>query len=159
MTTLTILPHAETDLTIPPMSAISDRAGELRADALRLADLATARQLELLISALGGGMRMAWSYGDLLVSSASTPGAVYTVSCGACTCPARKPCKHLKLAELLLDMFEAACDTADMEADADPPNEPNPLGDTEGDEQPSGRTPAALGRRLAELRAPYQMAA
>jgi hypothetical protein len=40
-----------------------------------------------------------------------------------------------------------------MELYDDPPGD-NPLGDQEGDEQP-GRTPAELGRRLAEMRAQY----
>lgn len=116
---ITILPHADSDLTIPPVSAIIVRAGELHADAVRQSDLATARQLKNLIDALVSGMRMTWALGDLLVSSASTPGVVYTVSCGACNCPAYKPCKHLKLAEVLLDMFDTQAGDADLEADAD----------------------------------------
>lgn len=163
MTTLQILPHTETDLSVPSIAAILDRASEQRADALRLADLSTARQLELLLLALKGGMQMAWNYGDLLVSSASTPGTVYTVSCGQCNCPARKPCKHLKLAEVLLDMLDTLAESADIEADVDdwefaaamadydPPFEPNPQGDTEGDEPPARR----LGVRLASARANY----
>ena len=163
MTTLQILPHTETDLTIPPITAIRDRASEQRADALRIQDKPTADQLDNLIKALKRNIRMAWNYGDLLVSSASTPGTVYTVSCGVCNCPARKPCKHLKLAEVLIDMLDTLAESADIEADVDdwefaaamtdhdPPFEDNPLGGDEGDDVPA----RSIGRRLAEARAHY----
>lgn len=116
---ITILPHAESDLPIPPVSDILMRAAELRADAIIAGDGDTARGLNNLIAALNGGMRMVWVLGDLLVSSASTPGVVYTVSCGQCNCPAYKPCKHLRLAELLLEMLDTAADDGDLEADID----------------------------------------
>ena len=160
--TITILPHTETDLSVPPIAAILDRANEQRADALRLSDLTTARQLENLATALRHGMQMAWNYGDLLVSSASTPGTVYTVSCGQCNCPARKPCKHLKLAEVLLDMLDTLAESADIEADIDdwefaaamadfdPPGD-CPLGGDEGDEVPARH----IGQRIASARTRY----
>jgi hypothetical protein len=119
MTLLTILAHAESDLRIPARAAILARCHELRADALRMADTATAQQLKLLIDALDGGIEMVWTMGDLLVSSASAAGRVYMVSCGVCNCPARKPCKHLKLVEVLLDMLDTAAGDADLEADCD----------------------------------------
>jgi hypothetical protein len=164
MTTLTILPHTESDLAIPPVAAILDRVDDLADDAWRHDDNATYRQLVHLRDALKRGMQMAWSLGDLLVTSASSAGVVYTVSCGACNCPAYKPCKHLKLAEVLLDMLDTAAGDADLEADVDQwefaaamsdydqPNEPSPLGDEPGDTLPTAR---ALGARLAMTRSAY----
>lgn len=105
-------------MNIPPMQSIRDRIADERADAVQAHDEASVRQLDHLIDALKRGMQMTWAMGDLLVSSASTPGVVYTVAGGRCNCPAYKPCKHLKLAELLLDIFETDCETADQEADA-----------------------------------------
>jgi len=107
------------DLPIPPASLILARVAELRADATHQRDTERARQLGHLHDALKAGIRMTWVLGDLLVSSASTPGVVYTVSCGDCTCPARKPCKHLALAEVLLDMLDTQAGDADLEADCD----------------------------------------
>ena len=131
---ITILPHAESDMTIPPVVAIQDRVRDLADQAWRQDDNATYRQLVNLADALKRGIKMTWSMGDLVVTSASTPGVVYTVSCGACNCPAHKPCKHLKLAEVLLDMLDTVADSADMACD--PPGD-NPLGDDEGDTLPS----------------------
>jgi hypothetical protein len=119
MSDFRILPHAESDLPIPPVTQILARASELRADAQRRADDATARQLGHLIDALNGGVRMVWVLGDLLVTSASTPHTVYTVSCGECNCPAYRPCKHLALAEVLLSLLETEADSMDM-ADVSP---------------------------------------
>ena len=119
MSDLRILPHAESDLAIPATADIRTRCHELRADSLQQHDSATARQLELLIEALDSGIKMAWVLGDLLVSSASAPGRVYTVSCGRCNCPARKPCKHAKLADVLLEMLDTAAVDSDFEADCD----------------------------------------
>jgi len=118
---ITILAHAESDMPIPPVAVIRARAAELRSDATRQQDTATVAQLTRLIAALDTGVRMCWALGDLLVSSASTPGVVYTVSCGRCNCPAYVPCKHLALFDLLVTMFDDAATDADFEADADEP--------------------------------------
>jgi hypothetical protein len=150
-----ILPHAETDLPIPPVSAILARCNDLVGDAERQHDTDTRRGLGRLINALESGMRMCWSLGDLRVSSASTPGVVYTVSCGACNCPARKPCKHLKLAEMLLDMLDTQAGDADFDPPIDIPQEPQPQ-PPGGPEPPIWPEPGGvtwqLGQRLAQAR-------
>lgn len=138
-----ILPHVDSDLPIPPVSAILSRVNEMAADAERQGDTERWRQMGRLINALESGMRMVWVLGDILVSSASTPGVIYTVSCGHCTCPARKPCKHLALAEVLLDLLDTQAGDADLEADCDEL------------EPPLWSVGAVLGQRLATARRAY----
>jgi hypothetical protein len=133
-----ILPHAESDLSIPSIAAIIARVDDLADTAWRQDDTDSYRQLVRLRDALSRGIRMTWSLGDLLVSSASTLGVVYTVSCGACNCPAWKPCKHLKLAEVLLLMLDTIAETADM-ACVPPDTDP-------GEDLPNDIPPTSPGR-------------
>jgi hypothetical protein len=143
MSDLRILPHADSDLPIPRTTDIIARIADLRRDAVQQCDTERTRQLNNLATALTAGIRMAWVLGDLLVSSASTPGVIYTVSCGSCNCPARKPCKHLALAEVLLDLLDAQSGDADLEADCDEA------------ESPLWSVGAVLGQRLAMARSCY----
>lgn len=106
------------DMPIPPLFVLLPRAAELRGSALRQNDPACVRQIDRLIVSVACGARMAWDRGTLLVQSLNTPGAVYRVRCGQCTCKATKPCWHNALYELLLDMQQTLADTADMDADA-----------------------------------------
>lgn len=104
----------------PPRTAIQARILDLRADALHQSDATTVRQLDRLTKALDAGMLFCWNDdGDLCIASASTPGQVYTASRHGCTCEARKPCKHLALRSILLEMFDEAATDADIEADCD----------------------------------------
>lgn len=162
---------------LPTRAAIIARIADLRGDAFHQSDSATVRQLDLLTTALDAGMLFTWNDdGDLCIASASTPGLIYRVSCGVCTCPARKPCKHLALYEILITLADEAATDADLEADCDeaapqpwiigalfrrlrscdPPNEPCPLGSEEGDTEPAYRP---LGPRLCAARANYAWAA
>jgi len=156
--------HYDSDLMIPAAADILVVAKEQRADAVQQHDAATIRQLDRVIVGVACGARIWWDLGDLHVTSVNNPGAEYIVSCGQCNCPAFKPCWHMKLWDILLDMLDTAAGDADMEADADelasydPPGD-NPLGDEEGDSVPSGRTPAELGQRLAAMRRVYLEAA
>lgn len=109
--------HAS-DARIPPMVSLLARAAEYRASMVRLKDTSATRQIDRLIVSVACGARMAWDRGVLLVESLNTPGAVYRVRCGQCTCKATKPCWHNALYELLVEMQQTASDTADMEADA-----------------------------------------
>lgn len=104
------------DLPIPPAAAIIARAVDLRESAVRQNDPACVRQIDRVIVSVACGARMAWDRGTLLVQSLNTPGAVYRVRCGQCTCLARKPCWHNALVELLLDIQSTEAETADMEA-------------------------------------------
>ena len=92
--------------------------------------------LDKLIINIALGAGFCWAGADLLVESLSSPGKVYTVSAGACDCKASRPCWHLRLCALLLEL--------------DPPGEPNPLGDEEDDPDYTPR--ALLGARIAIAR-------
>lgn len=110
------------DLSVPRSSDILDRALDIRSIAVHRADDATVRQLDRLIAKLPGAS-LCWTLGTLHIASPS--GNRYQVSRAGCSCPNgtkghARQCWHVALHELLLDMFDAACDTADMEADARP---------------------------------------
>jgi hypothetical protein len=105
------------DLPIPPMLSILARASEWRKGFVRIGDAAAVRQIDRLIVSVACGARMAWDRGILLVESLNTPGNVYRVRCGQCTCKAVKPCWHNALYELLLDVQATEIETADQEAD------------------------------------------
>jgi hypothetical protein len=109
----------ESDQAIPAAADILAVAKEQRADAVRQNDGATVRQLDKVIVGITCGAQLRWVLGDLHVSSVNNPGTTYVLSCGQCSCPAFKPCWHLKLLEILLDMLDTAAGDADMEADAD----------------------------------------
>lgn len=149
---ITILPYAESDVAIPANAAILARAADLRADAVQQRDTARVRQLDHLRDALRSGVRMAWNLGDLLVSSASTPGAHYVVSCGRCNCPAYKPCKHLALFDILIDMLDTDAGDADFEIEPETPDpQPWRIGAFLARQiDASGR--AALARRICAAR-------
>ena len=106
------------DAPIPPRAAILDRASELRESAVRQNDAACVRQIDRLIVSVACGARMAWDRGVLLVMSLNTPGNVYRVRCGQCSCTSRKPCWHAALYETLVDMIDTEAVTADMDAEA-----------------------------------------
>jgi hypothetical protein len=139
------------DLFIPRLADILDRALDLRGSALRLQDDATARQLDRLVTNLPAA-RLRWDLGTLVVSSPS--GHTYHVTRAGCDCPngqksTARQCWHVATFELLGDMLETAAESADIAAD--PPGD-NPLGDDEGDTPPSYRP---LGPRLADARRCY----
>lgn len=109
----------QSDLFIPRLSDILDRACESLGSAYRLQDDASARQLERLIKNLPGAT-LCWQLGTLIVFSPS--GSQYRVTRAGCSCPNgtkshSRQCWHVATFELLLDMFETDCDTADMEAE------------------------------------------
>lgn len=108
---MTILPSS--DLPIPPAADITARAVELRMSAVRQQDAPAVRQAERVIVGVACGARMAWDLGTLLVTSLNTPENVYRVRCGQCTCLARKPCWHVALCELLIELLETEAQTAD----------------------------------------------
>lgn len=110
----------QSDLLIPRLSDILDRACELLDIAYRLQDGATARQLERVIRTLPEA-RLRWELGALIIASPS--GHTYRVTRAGCDCPNgikshARACWHVATFELLCDMFQTACDTADMAADA-----------------------------------------
>lgn len=108
-----------TDLPIPRLTAIVDRALDCRASAVRLHDDATTRQIDRLIDHLPNA-RMSWQLGTLHIVSPS--GGRYQVSRAGCSCPngqaGKRQCWHITLHELLLEMFETDCETADMRAES-----------------------------------------
>ncbi len=99
----TILPFS--DQPIPAAHDITARAVELRAAGIRQNDPAAVRQAERVIVGVACGAQASWQIGALLITSITTPGNVYRVRCGACTCQARKPCWHIALCELLIELF------------------------------------------------------
>lgn len=105
------------DLTIPIRAAIQARIADERHDAIQAHDEASVRCLDNLTRALEAGIRFCWAMDDLLIESASMPNTVYTVSGGACNCKARGMCKHLKLFDILIDIFDTEYETRDQDAD------------------------------------------
>lgn len=141
------------DLPIPRVTAIIARALDIRESAVRMHDAAAIRQIDRLIEKLPHA-RLCWRLGTLVISSPS--GGTYRVSRAGCDCLnaqrcGKRQCWHVCCFELLLDMFATECDSADMAA-CDPPDEPNPLGDSEGDELPSR---APWYARAAAVRSGY----
>lgn len=117
MTTNTTLPTS--DMPIPTPAIILVRAVELRADAVQARDDGTVRQLDRVIVSLSCGASAWWLDGNLCVTSVNSPGVIYVISCGVCSCPARKPCWHMQLLDLILDIQDTLAGDADFEADAD----------------------------------------
>lgn len=109
--------ESDSEQAIPTGAAILVVVAERLADATRQHDDITVRRLERVAKNIKAGARMRWAMGDLLISSVTTPGATYTLSCGACNCPARKPCWHCELLDILLVMQDTAAGDADYEAD------------------------------------------
>jgi len=112
----------QSDMLLPRLSDIIARALDIRESAVRLADDATVRQIDRLIAKLPGA-RLCWQLGTLHIASPS--GGHYQVSRAGCDCLnaqrcGKRQCWHLCCFELLLDLFETACDTADMQAEARP---------------------------------------
>lgn len=108
------------DLPIPPVAAIQDRARECQASAERLGDTAAYAQLDRLITRVPDA-RLCWQLGTLHIVSPS--GGRYHVSRAGCDCLnaqrcGKRQCWHWALHGLLLDMFQTDCDTADMAAEA-----------------------------------------
>lgn len=126
----------QSDLLIPRLSQIIDRALDCRDSAVRLSDDATAQHLTTLIKRLPFA-RFYWALGTLHIDSPS--GQHYAVTRAGCSCPngtaGKKECWHWHLLNVLLDMFETDCDTADALADLAAQRE--------------------LGQRLAAARAAY----
>lgn len=105
-------------MRIPSTTRMINRALDLRGDAIRQHDLVTVAGLDILIRNLYRGARLSWAEGgELLIKSASNPGAVYTVRHNCCSCPCFGPCWHGRARELLLAMFETEAETADMAAE------------------------------------------
>jgi hypothetical protein len=141
------------DLFIPRHCDMQARIADLHASATRLQDTATAAQLARLSDALLRGARLRWDLGALMVSSPS--GGTYRVTRGGCDCPngqkcSKRACWHVAAFELLLDMLDTQAESADIAA-CDPPDEPNPLGDTEGDPEDPGEW-RSVGQRQAIAR-------
>jgi len=105
-------------------------------------DATELRHLDTLIGNLHKGMRARWDTdsGALLVKSANTRGAEYRVTADRCSCPAfTANCTHQRLRAIIVALS------------GDPPDEPSPLGDSEGDELPA----RPLGPRYAAARRAY----
>ena len=138
-------------MRIPAKQRIIDRASDARADANQHHSYDTVRHLDKLISNLNRGMRAKWNAdGHLIVKSANTRGATYTVTSNNCSCPAYVDyCTHRRLRDLILDIQATDADTADMAGD--PPDEPSPLGTDEGDELPA----RAVWPRVSAARRAY----
>ena len=106
-------------MNIPPQHSILTRASELRSDAILAHDDSTVRALDsIIVTVVCFYNSLEWDYQYLMVASASHPGLTHAVSPFGCSCEARKPCYHMRLRELLVDMFETEVVTADMDAEA-----------------------------------------
>jgi len=146
----------QTDMLIPRLTDIIDRAIDCRESAKRLNDTAAYDQFTRLICALYDSPRMAWQLGTLIVRSPS--GHTYHVTNAGCDCEnarkcSKRQCWHLLCRGVLEDMFATECDTADMLSEPptfdDPLPDPGPGGPgVPGDERP-WYTRMATARRLA----------
>jgi len=104
-------------MRIPARQSIIDRANDQRADAVHQHDPVTVRQLDTLIGNLHKGMKMKWNdAGNLMVTSANSAGAVYTVDAQTCSCPAFKPCNHMRLRDIILAIQATDVESADIAA-------------------------------------------
>jgi len=113
---------------LPTTARIADRAAELIATATRHGDTAAIAVLSRVCENIAKGAQLTWDMYDLHVTSANRPGAQYTVSCGVCDCPARKPCWHVGAYELALELLDEQAGDCDFELDADDePLTPAPL--------------------------------
>ena len=109
----------QSDMLLPRLSDIIARALDIRDSAVRLADDAAVRQIDRLVQKLPGA-RLCWQLGTLHIVSPS--GGHYQVSRAGCDCLnaqrcGKRQCWHVATFELLLDLFETECDTADMQAE------------------------------------------
>lgn len=128
----------QSDIPIPRVTDIISRALDYRASAVRQGDRAATHQLDRLIAKLPSA-RLCWVLGTLHIDSPS--GGHYRITRAGCDCEngqkcRKRQCWHLLAYELLLDIFDTDCDSADMACD--PPGD-NPLGDEEGDSTPPDR--------------------
>lgn len=138
------------DLFIPRLSDILDRALDCRDSAVRLKDAAAVRQLDRLIANLPGAT-LCWQLGTLHIGSPS--GHSYQVTRAGCSCPNgtkshKRQCYHIALFELLLDMLDTECETRDLAALVPPDTAP-------GEDLPDDIPPnpgRRLGARLAFAR-------
>lgn len=110
------------DLPIPRTCDIIARALDYRASAVRQGDTAVVAQIDRLIAKLPTA-RLCWQLGTLHIVSPS--GNSYQVTRAGCSClngqrSSKRQCWHLALFELLLDIFETDCETADQEAESRP---------------------------------------
>lgn len=106
------------DLHIPRLTDIIDRALDIRESAVRIQDEPAMRQIDRLIEKLPAA-RLCWQLGVLIVGSPS--GQDYHVWQGGCDCvngrKGKAQCWHWALFNLLLDMLDTAAETADHDAD------------------------------------------
>lgn len=124
------------DQIIPRTCDIIARALDYRESAVRMHDEPAVRQIDRVIAKLPGA-RLCWQLGTLHIKSPS--GSTYRVSRAGCDCLnaqrcGKRACWHVATFELLLDMFDTECETADMAAET---------------------PPASLGQRIAAARQCY----
>jgi hypothetical protein len=112
-------------LNLPTTASILARAIELIDLAERHNDPQAHAVLGRVKTNIEHGARLRWDMYELHVTSANTPGAVYTVDCGVCDCPAYKPCWHIAAYEITIELLDDQAGDSDFEADADDP-EPAP---------------------------------
>jgi hypothetical protein len=129
-------------LSIPPAESILQRAADLRYDARQQRDASAIKASAAIIASVVCDYdTLAWDGQYLTVASESHPGATHQVSAFGCSCPAKKPCWHMRLRELLIGLFETEAESADIQADAD--------------ELPAARP---IGQRIAAARRNYAYA-
>lgn len=103
---------------IPPMQSILARASDLRRDAQLQRDTSAVKAFNAIIASVVCDYDvLAWDGPYLTVASESTPGSTHQVSAFGCSCPALKPCFHMRLRDVLVALFEDDVITADMEAE------------------------------------------
>ncbi len=141
----------QSDMTIPRLTDILDRALDARQIAARQADAATVRQIDRLIAKLPEA-RLCWQLGTLHLTSPS--GATYHITRAGCDCDNGRRCHaracwHVLCFELLLDIFDTLAESADMDADppVDIPDEPWPP-TPGGPEPPEWRNRIVAARRV-----------
>jgi len=109
----------QTDILLPRTTDIIERALDIRSIAVHRNDEPTVRQLDRLMEKLPFA-RMSWDLGTLAVDSPS--GGRYRITRAGCNClngrkSDKRQCWHVCLFELILDMFDTAVETADIEAE------------------------------------------
>lgn len=108
------------DLRIPRLTDIVSRAQDIRDSAVRLGDELLIKRIDTLVRDKLPHARLCWQLGTLHIDSPS--GQRYQVTRAGCDClngqrSSKRQCWHLLIHELLLDIFQTDCDTADMQAE------------------------------------------
>jgi hypothetical protein len=111
------------DLPIPRLCDLLSRARDYRDSAVRLGDAALTKRINTMVKDKLPYARLRWELGTLHIDSPS--GMHYKVTRAGCDClngqkSKKRECWHCMTHELLIDLWNTACESRDIEAEARP---------------------------------------